>query len=169
MRLSSLADYAVLLMRSAALHCGGARANAAGLAAETGLPMPTAQKLVSLLVRAGLLKATRGGGGGIKLARPAAAITLADIVEAVDGPVAITACLESPGGDCALAAPCAIRPNWHVVNAAVRGAFAQVTLASLLAPKSDEACACTPPSALAECGLPPAVPALHASLVEVRR
>ena len=56
MRLSSLADYAVLMMRTAATHCGGARANATTLAQEAGIPVPTAQKLASLLGRAGLIK-----------------------------------------------------------------------------------------------------------------
>lgn len=133
MRLSSLADYAVLLMRAAALHCGGERANAASLAAETGIPVPTAQKLVSLLGRAGLVKATRGGGGGIKLARPAAAISLADIVEAVDGRIALTACLDSAGHDCALETRCAAQPHWAGVTSLVRGALAGVTLASFIA------------------------------------
>jgi FeS assembly SUF system regulator len=134
MRLSSLADYAVLMMRTAAMHCGGARANAASLAQEAGIPVPTAQKLASLLGRAGLIKATRGSGGGIKLARPAAAITLADIIEAVDGPIALTACLDADGSDCcALDRPCAVRPHWVGVNALVRDALAQVTLAKLVA------------------------------------
>ncbi|BAK68542.1 Rrf2 family transcriptional regulator [Sphingobium sp. SYK-6] len=134
MRLSSLADYAVLMMRAAATHCGGARANAASLAQEAGIPVPTGQKLASLLGRAGLIRATRGSGGGIKLARPAAAITLADIIEAVDGPIALTACLDAEGSDCcALDRPCAIRPHWQGVNTLVRGALAQVTLAQLIA------------------------------------
>ncbi len=75
-----------------------------------------------------------GSGGGIKLARPAAAITLADIVEAVDGPIALTACLDAAGADCcALDNPCAIRPHWIGVNRLVRDALAQVTLAQLIA------------------------------------
>ncbi len=134
MRLSSLADYAVLMMRTAAMHCGGARANAATLGAEAGIPVPTAQKLASLLGRAGLIKATRGSGGGIKLARPAAAITLADIIEAVDGPIALTGCLDAQGSDCcALDQPCAIQPHWIDVNQRVRDALAGVSLATLIA------------------------------------
>ncbi len=133
MRLSSLADYAVLMMRTAATHCGGVRANAASLGMEAGIPVPTAQKLASVLGRAGLIKSTRGNGGGIKLARPAAAITLADIIEAVDGPITLTACLDAQGADCcALDRPCAIRPHWIGVNALVRDALAQVTLAQLV-------------------------------------
>jgi Rrf2 family protein len=92
MRLSSLADYAVVMMGAAARHCGGQRTSATELAAETGIPLPTAQKLVSLLTRAGLLKSVRGQGGGIKLARPSAAISLADIIEAIEGPIAMTNC-----------------------------------------------------------------------------
>jgi len=129
MRLSNLADYAVVMMGAAARHCGGSRTNAGELAAETGLPLPTVQKLVSKLTAAGLLRSTRGAGGGLQLARPAAAINLADIVEAVEGPIALTACVE--GTDCALDQDCAVRPHWPVVNAALRGALADISLAQL--------------------------------------
>ncbi|BBC71493.1 SUF system Fe-S cluster assembly regulator [Altererythrobacter sp. B11] len=131
MRLSSMADYAVVTMSAAARHCGGARVSAAELAEETGLPLPTVQKLVSLLGRAGLLRSVRGAGGGLQLARPAAAITLADIVEAVEGPIALTACVESGKHDCALESNCTVRPHWSVVNAALRGALADVPLSRL--------------------------------------
>ncbi len=131
MRLSSLADYAIVIMGAAARHCGGSRVSAAGLAAETGIPVPTAQKLVSLLTRAGLLTSVRGQGGGIKLARPSAAISLVDIIEAVEGPIAMTACVESGRHDCALLGSCSVQPHWGVVNQAVRGALGGVSLASL--------------------------------------
>ncbi|MFM6832772.1 MAG: SUF system Fe-S cluster assembly regulator [Novosphingobium sp.] len=129
MRLSSMADYAVVTMSAAARHCGHARVSAAQLAAETGLPAPTVQKLVSKLSAAGLIKSVRGAGGGFKLARPAAAITLADIVEAVEGPIAITACID--GHDCTLESGCAVRPHWPIVNEALRGALAGVPLTRL--------------------------------------
>ncbi len=131
MRLSSMADYAVVMMSAAARHCGNARVNAAELAAETGIPVPTAQKLVSLLSKAGLIRSVRGSGGGIQLARPAAAISLADIVEAVEGPIAMTACVEKGRHDCGLEDSCAVKPHWRAVNSAVRGALTGVTLASL--------------------------------------
>jgi len=132
MRLSSLADHAVVLMQAAASRCGEQRASAADLALATGIPVPTAQKLVSLLTRAGLLKAARGAGGGIKLARPAAAITLADVVEAVEGPIALTPCVEPAGCDCVRETICTTRPHWSPVNDAVRGALASVTMASFI-------------------------------------
>jgi len=131
MRLSSLTDYAIVVMAAAARHCGGTRVSAARLADEAGLPTPTVQKLVSRLTAAGLLRSARGSGGGLKLARPAAAITLADIVEAVEGPIALTACVEHGRHDCTLESGCAVRPHWPLVNEALRGALAQVPLTRL--------------------------------------
>jgi FeS assembly SUF system regulator len=129
MRLSNLADYAVVTMSAAARHCGGARTSAGELAAETGLPAPTVAKLVSKLTAAGLLRSVRGAHGGLQLARPAAAISLADIVEAVEGPIALAACIE--GDDCAAHHDCRVRPHWPLVNATLRGALASVPLTRL--------------------------------------
>ncbi len=134
MRLSNLADYAVVLMSAAARHCGGVRVNAATLAEETGLPQATAHKLVHMLVRAGLLKSLRGAGGGVKLARPAAAISVADIVEAVEGPIALTACVDDTRHDCALEGSCRVQPHWGAVNSAVRGALEGISVADLIKP-----------------------------------
>ncbi len=129
MRLSKLSDYAVVVMSAAARHCGGVRVSAGDLARETGLPAPTVQKLVSKLTAAGLLRSIRGAGGGLQLARPAAAINVADIVEAVEGPIALTACIE--GGDCSLDGECRVRAHWPMVNAALRGALAGIALTQL--------------------------------------
>lgn len=135
MRLSSLADYAVVMMAAAARHCGASgRLNATVLAEETGLPLPTVQKLVSRLSSAGLIESARGTGGGFRLARPPAAITLADIVEAVEGPIALTACVDNGKHDCCVEQSCRVKPHWNVVNGAVRGALAGVSLASLNMP-----------------------------------
>lgn len=145
MRLTSLADYAVVMMAAAARHCGAGAAlgaaahkprkvNATSLSAETGIPLPTAQKLVSRLSTAGLFESSRGTGGGVRLARPPAAISLADIVEAVEGPIQMTACVEAGRHDCALESCCQVRPHMHIVNNAVRGALAGVSLASLITP-----------------------------------
>jgi len=131
MRLSSLADYAVVMMTAIARHCGGiARVNATLLAGETGVPLPTAQKLVSRLAAAGLLDSTRGTGGGVRLSRPPASISLADIVEAVDGPIALTGC-DHQAPSCGLDGRCQVKPHWAVVNRAVRTALAQVSLVTL--------------------------------------
>ena len=129
MRLSNLADYAVVIMCAASRHCGGGRVSASELASETGVPAPTVQKVVSKLTGAGLLRSVRGAGGGLQLARPAAAISVADIVEAVEGPIALTACVE--GSECAMDHNCAVKPHWPMINNALRGALAEISLSSL--------------------------------------
>ena len=136
MRLSNLADYAVVIMSAAARHCGAAllaegKLNASKLSEETGVPLPTAQKLVSKLSAAGLIESTRGVGGGIRLARPPASISLADIVEAVEGPLAITSCTINGNHDCVLEDGCTVKPHWGVVNKTIRKALDDVSLASL--------------------------------------
>jgi FeS assembly SUF system regulator len=131
MRLSSLADYAVVMMSAAARHGCGARLSATLLAEETHVPLPTAQKLMQRLAQAGLLSSLRGAGGGFKLTRPASCITLADIIEAVEGPIAMTSCVDDAREDCALDQHCAVKPHWGVVNGAVRGALASVSLTTL--------------------------------------
>jgi FeS assembly SUF system regulator len=118
-------------MAAAARHCGQARLNAAELAQETGIPLPTVQKLVSKLTHAGLMRSARGAGGGFTLARPAAAITLADVIEAIEGPIAMTACVDTGKHDCALEGSCKVQPHWAIVNTAVRGALADISLTSL--------------------------------------
>lgn len=131
MRLSSLADYAVVMMSAAARHRCGTRLTATALATETGVPLPTAQKLMQRLAQAGLLTSLRGTGGGFKLTRPAAAISLADIIEAVEGPIAMTTCVDESRDHCALDHHCQVKPHWPHINTAVRGALAAVPLTQL--------------------------------------
>jgi FeS assembly SUF system regulator len=133
MRLSSLADYAVIMLAAAARHAGATRLTANLLADETGVPLPTAQKLMGRLASAGLLTSARGTGGGFLLARPAEAISLADIIEAVEGPIAMSACVEDGRHDCGLEEACRVKPHWPAVNNAVKGALDGVSLASLAA------------------------------------
>jgi len=131
-RLSHLADYAVVLMTAAARRPAGARLSATELSADTGVPLPTAQKLMGQLATAGLLSSSRGVSGGFALARAADEISLADIVEAVEGPIAMTVCSGNEGpSDCALDAHCRVKPHMGVVGNAVRGALGAVNLTEL--------------------------------------
>lgn len=131
MRLTSLADYAVVVMSAAARAEPRARLSAAIVAEQTGLPLPTVQKLMGRLAQAGLLGSARGTGGGFVLARAAPSISLADIIEAVDGPIAMTACVEHGRHDCGMETACRVRSHWPAVNGAIRGALAGVSLESL--------------------------------------
>ena len=136
MRLSHLADYAVVLMTAAARREAGARLSATELSEDTGVPLPTTQKLMGQLAASGLLTSSRGAGGGFALARPAAEISLADIVEAVEGPIALTMCSDSNNHECILDAHCRVKPHIGVVGRAVRGALGAVSLDTLALPLS---------------------------------
>jgi len=130
MRLTHLADYAVVLMTAAARREPCARLSATDLAQDTGVPLPTTQKLMQQLSAAGLLVGHRGAGGGYALARAVTDITLADIVEAVEGPFAMTVCSEGRT-DCALDAHCRVKPHMGIVGDKVRGALGAVSLREL--------------------------------------
>lgn len=131
LRLSNLADYAVVVMTATARASERDRPlSASELAGLTAVPAPTVAKLLGQLARAGLLNSQRGVAGGFSLARPAPAISLADIVEAIDGPIALTHCAQG-ATDCDLADCCPVRPHWEPVNRAVRAALAAVSLADL--------------------------------------
>jgi FeS assembly SUF system regulator len=132
MRLTHLADYAVVILTAAAARPGDERLSASALAAATGLPLPTTQKVMGKLGSAGLLSATRGIGGGFVFTRPARSITLADIIEAVEGPIAMTQCSGSEeASDCALDSRCRVKPHMNIVSRTVREALAGVTLEQL--------------------------------------
>ena len=135
MRLTHLADYAVVMMTAAARReaasNGGARLSATELSDETGVPLPTAQKLMQQLSRHGLLVGQRGAGGGYALAKRVAEISLADIVEAVEGPISLTMCADGVNHDCALDAHCRVKPHMGIVGNAVRGALGAVSLQEL--------------------------------------
>lgn len=132
-RLTNLADYAVVVMAAAARE-PGVKLSAARVAELTAIPAPTVAKLMGTLARGGLLTASRGVAGGFTLSRDPALISVVDVVEAVDGPIALTSCAGNEVTDCAMEGHCAIRGHWPPINKAVRGALAAVSLADLVRP-----------------------------------
>ncbi|WP_346797748.1 SUF system Fe-S cluster assembly regulator [Halomonas sp. Bachu 37] len=131
LKLSRLTDYAAVVMAQIARHPQQAHTTAE-LAQAVQLPHPTVSKTLKMLVRAGLLKSQRGSQGGYQLARAASRITAADIIAAIEGPVAMTECSQAEG-DCELAATCGVADNWQRVSLAIRGLLDSVTLAHLAA------------------------------------
>jgi len=134
MRLTHLADYAVVMMTAAARREECARLSATELADETGVPLPTAQKIMQQLAAHGLLVGQRGAGGGYALARPVGEISLADIVEAMEGPIVLTQCADGVNHDCLLDQHCRVKPHMGIVGDAVRGALGAVSLSDLANP-----------------------------------
>lgn len=137
LRLPKLTDYAVVLLtRMAALPLAQVQTTA-DLAVRTGLAAPTVAKILKQLTKQGLLTAQRGTHGGYRLARPPAQITVADIVIALDGPVAVTDCVNDQHGQCGLEQHCVMRGQWDTINRAIKSALAAVTLADMMhAPQS---------------------------------
>ena len=131
MRLTHLADYAVVMMTAAARREPSARLSATELSDETGVPLPTAQKLMQKLAAHGLLVGHRGAGGGYALARPVEKISLADIVEAVEGPIVLTMCADGVNHECLLDKHCRVKPHMGIIGERVRGALGAVSLREL--------------------------------------
>lgn len=132
-RLSKLTDYAIVVMsemgrRPDATH------TVAQLAERTGVPAPTVAKLMKSLTPAGLMRSQRGASGGYTLAQAPAAITIADIVTALDGPIALTACVDGADDQCGVETLCPMRGGWEKINSAIRAALESVTLADMMAP-----------------------------------
>jgi FeS assembly SUF system regulator len=129
-RLSKLADYGIVIMTNLARQ-PGRHHNAPEIAAQSRIPQPMVSKILKALARAGLLTSQRGAKGGYGLARPAAAISVADVISALDGPIALTACIEDGPGGCEIEALCPARANWHRINDAIRGALDDISMAEM--------------------------------------
>lgn len=132
LKLSKLADYATMLMTAMAaapaqLH------TAQGLAARTHVAAPTAAKLLKLLAKAGLVESLRGAHGGYRLSAPPDRINIAQVIDALEGPIAVTECSEHQSG-CSIESSCTTRANWRLINRAIREALEAVTLAQMAAP-----------------------------------
>jgi transcriptional regulator, BadM/Rrf2 family len=129
LKLGRLTDYATVLMAALAGEPSGV-VSAHELAQRTGLPQPTVGKILKLLGKGGLVIAQRGAQGGYRLARTPEAISFADIVAALEGPIALTECADGVS-HCVLEKACGVRGNWRRISDAVTGALSAVTLAQL--------------------------------------
>ncbi len=133
LRLNRMTDYAVVALGRLSRTPGAVR-TAAQVAEGAAIPAPTVAKLLRRMAGAGLVTSHRGANGGYSLDRPAREVRVAEIVEALDGPIALTACVEGAEDSCGAEARCPMRGNWDRVNDAIRAALAEVSLADLLDP-----------------------------------
>lgn len=138
LRLSKLTDYAVVVLarlaRDGDAAPSGPVQNALSLAGETGIAEPTVAKVLKLLAQAGLVEGVRGPRGGYRLTRPLAAVPLSEIIVAIDGPIALTACVDGGTGMCEAEGICPVRGRWDPVNDAIRQALSGITLADMIPP-----------------------------------
>jgi FeS assembly SUF system regulator len=129
LRMSKLTDYGTMVLAQLAAN-EGALSTAGQVADATHLGQPTVSKLLKSLVHAGLVVSARGVQGGYALARSASTISAAEIIDALEGPVAITECSSANGG-CNLESYCRVGSAWQRVNHSIRRALEGVTLDDL--------------------------------------
>lgn len=129
LRISRLTDYATVLLAALAGEPQRVR-TAAALAEQTRIAAPTVSKLLKQLQRAGLVSSTRGLHGGYQLSRPATQISAGAILDALEGPVALTDC-SAGHGNCDLEETCRVGRVWQRLNLAIRRALYEVSLAQL--------------------------------------
>lgn len=127
LRITKITDYGFILLAHMANQEEGVLHNAKDLSSSIGIPLPTVSKVLKILTQGGILQSHQGSKGGYSLAKPAGSISAAEIIEAVEGPVAITDCSSAEGCE----RNCAVSPSWQKVNDAVIGALAGLTLADM--------------------------------------
>ncbi len=132
LRVTKLTDYATVVLTVLAARQGQVL-SAAELAEHSGLEQPTVSKLLKPLAQAGLVEGLRGVRGGYRLTRPAIEISLFEVVEAMEGPLALTECSHDHH-QCGMAPKCGARSSWRLINDVVSEALRDVTLAQILPP-----------------------------------
>lgn len=135
-RLSKETDYGILLLAYLAAVPEVMVFSARDLSAETRVPLPMVSKVLKALAREGVLVSQRGPKGGYALARRPEKISIAEVIAAMEGPVALTECIEHPG-DCVQEPTCQVRRNWAMINERVRASLHGITLAEMALPLGD--------------------------------
>ena len=127
LRITKIADYGFILLVHMANQDQDMLNNAKDLSASIDLPLPTVSKVLKILTKGGILKSHQGSKGGYSLSRPASKITAEEIIEVIEGPVAITDCSTTDGCE----RNCQVSPSWQKVNAAMIGTLQNLTLADM--------------------------------------
>lgn len=127
-KIAKLTDYAVVLLGWLGRVQDSAAVSAALLSQETGFPEPTVAKVLKKLAQAKLVVSERGVSGGYRIARPASAISIRDVIEALDGPIAIASCVDAADMTCQAASICVSRGRWNPVNEVIRKALSDITV-----------------------------------------
>ncbi len=125
-----MTDYGVVIMSEMA-RIEGRVMTAPDLSLYTGLKVPTAAKILRLLAKNDLLVSIRGAHGGYRLDREPSKISIAEIVRVLEGPVAVTSCVDTSHDDCSVEECCPMRGGWEKINTAINAAMEEVTLADM--------------------------------------
>ncbi len=133
LRIGKLTDYATVVLAELATHEGSCR-SASQVAMASRLENPTVAKILKLLARSGLIESVRGVNGGYRMSAGPESISVASIIRAMEGPIALTECALEPGL-CALEHDCSLRGNWQRIGETIEHALEALTLADLMSPR----------------------------------
>ena len=127
LKLSKLTDYAVVAL----VRLGQKEevTTSPVLSRSTGIPEPTVAKVLKILATQGIVTSQRGARGGYRLAHPLEEISIAAVIEAIDGPISLTTCVD--GGDCDARSTCGLGGEWDLVNTAIRNALSAIMLSDM--------------------------------------
>lgn len=128
-RLNRLTDYGVVVMSQMAARDD--LRSAQQISDSTAIPLPTVSKILHALSQAELVIAQRGASGGYRLIRPASEIPVSEVIQALEGPIALTSCVEGAESHCDVERLCPMSGGWNKVNTAIRAALDTVTLADM--------------------------------------
>ncbi len=131
LKLSRLTDYAVAALVRLGMADGVE--TSPGIAAGIGVPEPTVAKVLKALAGNGLVISTRGARGGYRLSKPLTEISVSEVIVSIDGPIALTSCVEGTGILCESQALCPVAGRWNPVNDAIRDALSHISLADMAA------------------------------------
>jgi FeS assembly SUF system regulator len=135
-RLTKFTDYGILMLAHISGRQNGDIITARELTEQTGLPGPMVSKILKQLARSGIIRSHRGAKGGYSLAKPAEKISVAAVIEALEGPIGMTACAAGAGA-CKHEPACVVRGNWDRINRAITEALENVSLPEMLAPPAE--------------------------------
>jgi len=130
LRITKQTDYGIVLLTTLAAD-QDRLVTAPDLASETSLPQPMVAKILKLLARAGILASHRGVNGGYCLARSPEELSVAEVINALEGQIAITECTDDTPGLCSQETVCAVRSNWNRINLAIQDALDRISLTEM--------------------------------------
>ena len=137
LRIPKLTDYGIVLLVELAGGEGNGSQNARSMAEATSLPLPVVSKILKSLAQAGLLNSQRGAKGGYALSRRPEEINVAEIIDALEGPIALMECAAGPG-HCDQESSCSVRDPWQRINQAILETLRHVTLRELVGEPQEE-------------------------------
>jgi len=130
MRINKLTDYSIVIMTNMVMKNEKAMYTAKELAEVTSIPLPTVTRILKMLSNGELLESQRGAQGGYSLTKNAKDISVAEVIEAMEGPISLTECASDDCG-CSYESDCAVGKPWQKINKAIRGVLRNINLAEM--------------------------------------